>query len=109
MNSANSSPRASYEPQPDLKGIESWRIFKALGDPLRESIVVQLLQHGEMKCSQLCEILEVPNSTLSAHLKTLREAGVTSARKEGVVRWSSVRKDDLEEYFPGLLAAYSQK
>ena len=47
--------------------------------------------------------LDVPASTLSYHLRLLREAGVTRTRAEGTERHVSLRRDDLEEAYPGLL------
>lgn len=56
---------------------------------------------------QCCSDLDVPlsKSTLSHHLKVLREAGVTTTRVEGTRRLMSLRRDDLELRFPGLLDA----
>ena len=45
----------------------------------------------------------MPVSTCSYHLKLLREAGVTRTRASGTERFMSVRRDDLEARFPGLL------
>ena len=47
----------------------------------------------------------MPVSTCSYHLKLLREAGVTRTRAAGTQRFMLVRRDDLEERFPGLLNA----
>lgn len=46
---------------------------------------------------------EVPKSTLSHHNKILRESGLTACRPEGTRCYISLRKDDLERRFPGLL------
>lgn len=58
--------------------------FHALSDPLRIR-VVELLQQREVCVCDLCEVLEVSQSKLSFHLKTLKEAGLVNARHEG--RW----------------------
>jgi DNA-binding transcriptional ArsR family regulator len=47
----------------------------------------------------------VPKSTMSHHLKILREAGVTSTRPEGMRCRVSLRRTELNRRFPGLLAA----
>ena len=49
------------------------------------------------------DTLEIPASTLSYHLRLLREAGVTRTRAEGTERHVSLRRDDLERLYPGLL------
>lgn len=58
--------------------------FHALSDPLRLQ-VIDLLRKQELCVCELCESLEVPQSKLSFHLKTLKEAGLVRGRQEG--RW----------------------
>ncbi|MEN9232418.1 MAG: metalloregulator ArsR/SmtB family transcription factor, partial [Thermostichus sp. DG02_5_bins_236] len=53
-------------------------------DPIRLQ-VLQLLQGQELCVCDLCEILEVSQSKLSFHLKTLRDAELVNARQQG--RW----------------------
>ena len=59
--------------------------FKALSDPLRIQ-VIELLQTQELCVCDLCDRLNVAQSKLSFHLKTLKECGLIKARQEG--RWS---------------------
>jgi DNA-binding transcriptional ArsR family regulator len=47
----------------------------------------------------------VAKSTGSHHLKVLREAGVVRAQVDGTRRYYTLRRDDLEQRFPGLLAS----
>jgi len=47
----------------------------------------------------------MPKATLSHHLKVLRESGLTHTRCEGRSRLISLRREDLEDRFPGLLDA----
>ncbi|MBW4668672.1 MAG: metalloregulator ArsR/SmtB family transcription factor [Cyanomargarita calcarea GSE-NOS-MK-12-04C] len=58
--------------------------FHALSEPLRIK-VLELLRQQELCVCDLCNALEVSQSKLSFHLKTLKEAGLVSARQEG--RW----------------------
>jgi ArsR family transcriptional regulator len=58
--------------------------FHALSDPLRLQ-VLDLLRSQERCVCDLCEVLNVTQSKLSFHLKTLKEAGLVRARQEG--RW----------------------
>jgi ArsR family transcriptional regulator len=58
--------------------------FHALSDPIRLQ-VLQLLQGRELCVCDLCEILEVSQSKLSFHLRTLRDAELVNARQQG--RW----------------------
>lgn len=58
--------------------------FHALSDPLRVR-VLDLLRTQELCVCELCDQLEVTQSKLSFHLKTLKEAALVQARQEG--RW----------------------
>jgi len=58
--------------------------FHALSDSLRLQ-VLELLRNQEMCVCDLCEALNVTQSKLSFHLKTLREAELVQSRQEG--RW----------------------
>ena len=57
---------------------------RALGHPARLRIVA-MLRSGELCVCQITEILKLAPSTVSAHLKELKLAGVVSERKDG--RW----------------------
>lgn len=78
-------------------------ILRTVGDPLRLAIVRTLADGHEHKCTQVQDELGLAASTCSYHLRLLREAGVTRTRADGTVRHMSLRQDDLEERFPGLL------
>lgn len=58
--------------------------FRALSDPLRLQII-ELLRSQELCVCELCEKLDVSQSKLSFHLKTLKEANLVRSRQEG--RW----------------------
>jgi len=71
-------------------------------DPL-PAPVKELAAGGEQACGAMP--LPVSASTRSHHLRILREAGLTVTRVEGTQRMVSLRRDDLESRFPGLLDA----
>jgi ArsR family transcriptional regulator len=56
--------------------------FKALSDPLRLQIL-ELLREQEFCVCDLCDRLQVQQSKLSFHLKTLKEAGLLRSRQQG--------------------------
>ncbi len=58
------------------------RTARALGHPARMRIVA-MLQSGELCVCQITEVLKLAPSTVSAHLKELRRAGLILERKEG--------------------------
>jgi DNA-binding transcriptional ArsR family regulator len=78
-------------------------VMAALSDPGRVTIVRALAAQGEMACGTL--ELGVSNATRSHHFRVLREAGLTRTRPEGTHRYVSLRRECLDDRFPGLLAA----
>jgi DNA-binding transcriptional ArsR family regulator len=90
---------------PSTSDIDLANVLRTLGDPSRLTIVRLLSERGEQNCSELQEQLEMPLSTCSYHLRLLREAGVTRTRGSGTVRNVSLRREDLDSRFPGLLDA----
>jgi DNA-binding transcriptional ArsR family regulator len=91
--------RALAHPLPDQLTLPT--LLHALSDPVRLQIVCSL-RDGKEVC---CGALDVPvsRSTLSHHLRVLRDAGLTRTRAEGVQRFVSLRRADVDERFPGLL------
>jgi DNA-binding transcriptional ArsR family regulator len=87
--------------QPGLHEIRLEEVLSALGDSTRLRIVRRLLSEGETSCKSLCG--EAPKSTISHHFRVLRESGVTNTRIVGTQRLVSVREEELEWKFPGLL------
>lgn len=108
--SVTKSPTKSTKPSraerirhPETGSLDLATIMRALGDPLRIELVRLVDQEGEILCTDLYERVGLPNSTGSYHLRQLREAGVTRARANGPKRMISLRREDLESRFPGLL------
>jgi DNA-binding transcriptional ArsR family regulator len=88
---------------PDAETFDLATIMRTVGDPLRLEIVRLLGNGGEMTCAALSDAIGVPSSTGSYHMRLLREAGVTRSRPDGTIRHISLRRDDLEDRFPGLV------
>lgn len=79
-------------------------VLYALGDPHRLSIVKQLAAvNGEMSCGDITEVKVLAKSTGSHHFKVLREAGLVRMVQQGRRTLVSLRTEDLETRFPGLL------
>jgi DNA-binding transcriptional ArsR family regulator len=90
-------------PQPDREEIRVEDVLQALGEPVRLLIVRALADVPEgIACGEI--ELPVTASTRAHHLRTLREAGVLSTHTEGTRRISKLRREDLEELYPGLLS-----
>ena len=58
--------------------------LKALGHPVRLAIVRALAQRSRCCCADVCSGLPLAQSTVSQHLKVLKEAGLVSFRRDGV-------------------------
>ncbi len=93
--------------QPGRDDLDLPTILAALADPARLAAVRALAQAGEASCGQIPHAsgFGCSKSTLSHHLRVLREAGITRTRVAGTRRWVSLRRDDLDARFPGLLDA----
>ncbi len=76
-------------------------VLNALGDPIRLQIIKNLDLQRETTCS--CCKIDLPKSALSHHFKVLRESGLIHVRIDGKQRFLSIRYEDLESRFPGLL------
>lgn len=92
--------------EPDIEDLDLTTVLQALGDPVRLTILRVLADEGERACGSV--ELGVSKATRSHHFKVLREAGVTHTRAEGTHRHVSLRREDLERRFPGLLDAVLQ-
>jgi DNA-binding transcriptional ArsR family regulator len=87
--------------EPTAEHVTLAGVLHALSDPTRLAVVAQLAKAQEISCGHLD--VAVAKSTLSQHLRVLREAGVTHTRPDGNQRWISIRRHDLDLAFPGLL------
>jgi len=76
-------------------------VLAALSDPVRLKIVRMLADGCELSCGAFG--FPLAKSTLTHHLKVLRDAGVVSQRAVGTSRMTCLRKKDLDARFPGLL------
>jgi DNA-binding transcriptional ArsR family regulator len=70
-----------------MSELELAHVLRTVGDPVRLAILRLPSDDLERRCAEVL----------------LREAGVTRTRAEGTERHVSLRRDDLEETFPGLL------
>jgi DNA-binding transcriptional ArsR family regulator len=93
-------PKELHHPRRDQ--IDLSAVLEALSEPIRRDIVLRLLSAGEAPCQAFDY---APKTNLSYHYARLREAGVTKTRLVGPYRMISIRTDDLNARFPGLLDA----
>jgi DNA-binding transcriptional ArsR family regulator len=93
---------ALYHPAKDDLDLPA--VLHALSDPHRLRIVRVLAEDTTPRACGSFD-LDVTKSTCTHHFRVLREAGVIAQREEGTARLNSLRRDDLDDRFPGLLTA----
>jgi ArsR family transcriptional regulator len=78
------------------------RLFHALSDETRLEIVA-MLSHGERCVCELQDSLDAAQSRLSFHLRTLKDAGLVTDRRDGRWVYYTLNRDALDE-----VAAFAQ-
>ncbi len=88
---------------PAIEQVALSQVLYALSDPVRLGVVRQLARDGEATCSALdCGR---PKSSMSHHFRVLREAGLLRTRTDGPSHVNDLRREEMEQRFPGLLTA----
>lgn len=67
----------------------------ALADPVRSRLLLVLERH-ELTVGELCHVFQMPQSTVSRHLKVLTDEGWVSSRREGTSRFYAIRRTEME-------------
>jgi DNA-binding transcriptional ArsR family regulator len=100
---------------PAIEDFKPEAILYALSDPERVAIFAQIAGLGSSgTCAALSKLggRVIPKSSLSQHMKVLREAGLIRGERQGVEMRNHSRCQEVEERFPGLvraiLSAYGQ-
>lgn len=89
---------------PTIEQVELTDIMYALADPTRLEIVVMLAQAGrKLTCGEIN--LNRPKSSMSHHFKILRSAGLVETLIEGTEHMNSLRLEEVEGKYPGVLSA----
>jgi DNA-binding transcriptional ArsR family regulator len=93
---------------PAMEDVTVEGILHALSDPVRVAIYADIVGSScPQNCSNFLRVREkaIPKSTLSQHFKALREAGLIRGERRGVEMHNTSRCAEIEERFPGLVAA----
>src|ERR1700755_3303230 len=85
-----------------LDSARAAELFHALSDPIRVDVVTLLLDGDRCVCDLMAD-LELAQSRLSWHLKTLSDAGIITGRRDGRWNYYSLNADALAEA-AGILA-----
>lgn len=92
----------TYE-HPSLDDITLAQVMQALSDPCRLKIVATLVEAEAeaLACNQFD--LDVSKATASHHFEVLRSCGVTNTEMQGTKCMTSLRRDEFEARFPGII------
>lgn len=88
---------------PDRDQIRIEAVLSALGHPMRLTVVRVLNDGGEHNCGSILD--GVSKSTMTHHWRVLRDSGVIWQRPSGRENLLSLRREDLDTRYPGLLDA----
>ena len=80
---------------PDLRMVAILDHMTALSDPTRCRMLLLLEKH-ELTVTELCAVLQMPQSSVSRHLKTLADDDWVMSRRDGTSRFYSMPVDDLD-------------
>lgn len=86
---------------PKKEDFDLCTVLDALSDPLRLEFIQRIWTEGECCCGSFSE--PKAKSTRSHHFKVLRESGLIMTRIHGTEYGLSLRKEELDERFPGLM------
>ena len=87
-------------------------LFKALGHPARIAIIEYLIDKCDCVCGDLVAVLPLSQSTISQHLKELKNVGIIKGEIEGAKTCYCINTDtwkELEEISHLLIKSYSTK
>lgn len=93
---------------PSMDDVRLEAILHALSDPARAAIFANIAgAGGAQTCAAFASMGDrvIPKSSLSRHFKVLREAGLIRSERQGVEMRNTSRCGEIDEHFPGLLAA----
>ncbi|MEX0928041.1 MAG: metalloregulator ArsR/SmtB family transcription factor [Balneolales bacterium] len=75
----------------------SAEIAKVLGHPVRIAILKLLAEKNTCFCGDITEVLPLAQSTVSQHLKALKQAGIIKGEIEGVRTCYCLNPDGIKE------------
>ena len=78
--------------------------LSALADATRGRLLLAL-ERQELTVGELCSALQLPQSTVSRHLKILSDEGWVTSRADGASRWYRLSRTlEPEAWFPAVYA-----
>lgn len=79
------------------------KVFSALGDEHRQRILLLFEPGDRLNVGQIADVSTLTRSTVSHHLKVLREAGVLKSEKVGKEVWYWIDRQWLMTVFRNVI------
>ncbi|MCL5020327.1 MAG: ArsR family transcriptional regulator [Bacteroidetes bacterium] len=79
------------------------KVFKALGDPNRYSILKLLIEKGELSCADFDGKTTLSKPAMSHHYRVLENTGLIDVRKEGLHYYMKANLEMLERFVPSFI------
>jgi len=81
--------------QAEMSGVSPMILWmQSLSDPTRTRLL-RLLEKSDLTVAEMCTTLQLPQSTVSRHLKVLVEDGWATARRDGASNWYRMPTPEL--------------
>lgn len=92
----------SVDDEPGIADFDFERVLAAVADPIRLKIIAELASATK---DLSCGAIELPikTSTATHHFTALRRAGVLHQYYVGTSRMNGLRRQEMEQAFPGFL------
>src|SRR5210317_1262864 len=104
LNTTAISAETSHQNDTD----ELATLCKALGHPARINILKHLLKEDRCICGRIVAILPLAQSTVSQHLKILKESGLVVGEVEGPKTCYCVDKEKLKTRLEAMNTFFNQ-
>jgi DNA-binding transcriptional ArsR family regulator len=98
MIQAFPNPEDALPGSSEMNVVAFARICKALGHPARVRILEHLRSTDRCICGEIVDILPLAQSTVSQHLKCLKNAGLIQGNVEGPRTCYCLNRDALERF-----------
>ncbi|GIM47735.1 transcriptional regulator [Collibacillus ludicampi] len=83
-------------------------LFQALGDRIRQSIILLLAEHESLNVNQIAEQIPLSRPAISHHLKILRETGLVLVNRKGTENFYSLEVEESIKLLKKLIQAVEE-
>ncbi|MGX4586404.1 ArsR/SmtB family transcription factor [Paenibacillus chitinolyticus] len=84
-------------------------LFRTLGDPARQQIILLLGKHGPMNVKSITEHSHLSRPAISHHLKLLKQAEIVTIRQQGTEKYYALDAGSAMKLMKDLIAAFEKE